>query len=104
MSKPTVITRMTTSSHQAIRFCAARAPAMIASANAQAKLVSGKLNRYLSTNSRGTLVRCRIAGEILDSNDAAAMTPRIQPAAAGTQCNPDRVRRIVTVIDRQDIR
>jgi len=28
------------------------------------------------------------------------MTPKIQPAAAGTQCNPDLVRRIVTVIDR----
>ncbi len=42
--------------------------------------------------------------ETLDSNAAAAITPRNAPAAAGTQSNPDRALRIVTVIDGQGIR
>ena len=60
-------------------------------------------------NSRGTLVRCRIVVETLDSSEAAAITPRNALAAAGThpkpaRVDPARVLRIVTVIGRQDIR
>ena len=97
------ITRFKTSTHQATRLRATRAPARTATANAHAKLVSGKLNRYLSMNSRGTFVRCRINGDTLDSSDAVAMTPRNQPAAAGTQWNRERVPLVVSVIGRQTI-
>ena len=55
-------------------------------------------------NSRGTRVRCLIVVETLESSAAAATTPRNVPAAAGTQPNPDRVLRTVTVIGRQGIR
>ena len=44
-SNPTAITRLMTSTHHAMRLCATSAPAITASAKAQAKLVSGKLNR-----------------------------------------------------------
>ena len=56
-------------------------------------------------NSRGTLVRCRIVVETLDSRAAVAMMPKNHPAAAGTQCNRvrARVRVVVTVIGGQDI-
>ena len=56
-------------------------------------------------NSRGTIVMCRINGDTLDSNEAVAITPRNQPAAAGTQENRRAwVRLAVSVIGRQDIR
>ena len=45
MSKTIATPRLTTSTHQAMRLRAARAPAITASAKAHAKLVSGKLNR-----------------------------------------------------------
>ena len=38
-------------------------------------------------NSRGTLMTCRTSGDTLASSDSVAMTPTIQPAAAGTQRN-----------------
>ena len=55
-------------------------------------------------NSRGALVRCRISGDTLDSSAAVAITPRIQPAAAGTQRSRVRLRVVVIVIGRQSIR
>ena len=36
-------------------------------------------------NSRGTLISHRISGDTLASSDRVAMTPTVQPAAAGTQ-------------------
>ena len=36
-------------------------------------------------NSRGTLISHRISGETLATSDSVAMTPTVQPAAAGTQ-------------------
>ena len=56
-------------------------------------------------NSRGTLVRCRIVVETLDSSAAVAMTPKNQPVAAGTQYPRVRVLRrvVVTVAGRQNI-
>ena len=47
--------------------------------------------------SRGALVRSRISGDTLDSSAAVAITPRIQPAAAGTHRSRDRLRPGVTV-------
>ena len=36
-------------------------------------------------NSRGTLISHRITGDTLAISDSVAMTPTVQPAAAGTQ-------------------
>ena len=58
-------------------------------------------------NCRGTRVMWRIVVETLESSDAVAIRPSTQPAAAGTQCNRDRVRLrvrlVVTVIGGQNI-
>ena len=43
-------------------------------------------------NSRGTLISHRIAGDTLASSDTVAMTPTVQPAAAGTQRYRERGR------------
>src|SRR3974377_2164629 len=62
-------------------------------------------------NSRGTLINHRISGETLASSDRVAMTPTVQPAAAGTQRyrELDRLlgwgpeRGVASVTDREDI-
>ena len=58
-------------------------------------------------NSRGALITHRISGDTLASNDRVAMTPTVQPAAAGTHRyrDLDRLpeRRIASVTDREDI-
>ncbi|UHJ58557.1 hypothetical protein LT337_28465 [Mycolicibacterium fortuitum] len=41
------------------------------------------------TNSRGTWINQRTAGDTLAISDRVAITPTIQPAAAGTQENLD---------------
>ena len=87
-----------------MRLRAARAAASRANTNAHAKLVSGKLKMYALTNSRGSLMTHRMPGETLAIRDKVAMTPTVQPAAAGTHQYRD-VRRVkVTVIGREDIR
>jgi hypothetical protein len=59
-------------------------------------------------NSRGTLMSHRITGETLAISDSVAMTPTVQPAAAGTQRSRVRDwlrgRDAVRVTDREDIR
>src|ERR1700735_3729290 len=59
-------------------------------------------------NSRGTLMTHRITGDTLAISDSVAMTPTIQPAAAGTQRSRDfgwlRERDAVRVTDGEDIR
>ena len=58
-------------------------------------------------NSRGALISHRISGETLPISDSVAMTPTIQPAAAGTQRYRELawlpVRRVATVTDREDM-
>lgn len=62
-------------------------------------------------NSRGTLMSQRISGDTLASSDSVAMTPTVQPAAAGTQRYrewdrlPERgpERGEASVTDREDI-
>src|ERR1700722_8482393 len=62
-------------------------------------------------NSRGPLITHRISGDTLASNDNVAMTPTIQPAAAGTQRyrelgrppERDPERGVASVTDREDI-
>src|ERR1700758_5683409 len=59
-------------------------------------------------NSRGTLIAHRSTGDTLAISDSVAMTPTVQPAAAGTQRNREvdrlRGRDAVSVTDREDIR
>src|ERR1700728_7530 len=59
-------------------------------------------------NSRGTLISHRITGDTLAINDKVAMTPTVQPAAAGTQRSREldwlRRRDAVRVTDGEDIR
>ena len=59
-------------------------------------------------NSRGTLISHRISGDTLASKDRVAMTPTVQPAAAGTHRNRecDRLpeRGVASVTDREDMR
>ena len=59
-------------------------------------------------NSRGTLMTHRITGDTLAISDSVAMTPTVQPAAAGTQRSRDfdwlRGRDAVRVTDCEDIR
>ncbi len=62
-------------------------------------------------NSRGTLISHRIRGDTLATSDRVAMTPTVQPAAAGTHRYrefgwlPERgpKRDVVSVTDREDI-
>src|ERR1700712_5513548 len=58
-------------------------------------------------NSRGTLINHRINGDTLASNERLAMTPTVQPVAAGTHRyrEPDRLpeRGLARVTDREDI-
>ncbi len=58
-------------------------------------------------NSRGTLMSQRISGDTLASKDSVAMTPTVQPAAAGTQRSRERDRlpgRVeASVTDREDM-
>ena len=62
-------------------------------------------------NSRGTLISHRISGDTLASSDRVAMTPTVQPAAAGTQRYRELGRLLergpergeATVTDREDI-
>ena len=62
-------------------------------------------------NSRGTLISQRISGDTLPTRDTVAMTPTVQPAAAGTQRYrefgwlPERgpERRVASVTDREDM-
>src|SRR5271168_3038167 len=62
-------------------------------------------------NSRGALITHRISGETLASNDRVAMTPTVQPAAAGIQRyrefdrppERDAERGLASVTDREDI-
>ncbi|BDD99399.1 hypothetical protein MFTT_34930 [Mycolicibacterium fortuitum subsp. fortuitum] len=62
------------------------------------------------TNSRGTWINQRTAGDTLAISDRVAITPTIQPAAAGTQENldagwtPVRRPRLMTVISRENRR
>ena len=46
----------------------------------------------------------RSPGETLAINDKVAMTPTVQPAAAGTHEYPEAFRVKVTVIGREDMR
>src|ERR1700722_310392 len=59
-------------------------------------------------NSRGTLISHRITGDTLAISDRVAMTPTVQPAAAGTQRSREldwlRRRDAVRVTDGEDIR
>src|ERR1700733_14875691 len=59
-------------------------------------------------NSRGTLISHRITGDTLAISDKVAMTPTVQPAAAGTQRSREldwlRRRDAVRVTDGEDIR
>ncbi|EUA35298.1 hypothetical protein I552_6088 [Mycobacterium xenopi 3993] len=55
-------------------------------------------------NSRGTLMSHRTSGDTLATSDRVAMTPTVQPAAAGTQWYREAGRLVVTVTDREDIR
>src|ERR1700733_10726758 len=59
-------------------------------------------------NSRGTLMTHRTPGDTLAISDSVAMTPTVQPAAAGTQRSREfdwlRGRDAVRVTDREDIR
>ena len=58
-------------------------------------------------NSRGALISHRTTGDTLPTRDTVAMTPTVQPAAAGTQRSrevdglPDRG--LVSVTDREDM-
>ena len=61
-------------------------------------------------NSRGALISHRISGDTLPTSDTVAMTPTVQPAAAGTQRyreldwlerGPDRG--VASVTDREDM-
>src|SRR5271166_2787276 len=58
-------------------------------------------------NSRGTLMSQRNSGDTLASSDKVAMTPTVQPAAAGTQWYREvgllSDRDFKTVTDREDI-
>src|ERR1700730_14581039 len=91
-----------------MRLRAVSAPASSASTNDHAKLVSGKLNMKSLMNSRGTRISHRITGETLAVSDKVAMTPPVQPAAAGTQRSREldwlRRRDAVRVTDGDDIR
>src|SRR6202020_2706909 len=108
MFKPAASSRLSTSSHHAIRLRAVSAPANKASTNDHAKLVSGKLNTKSLMNSLGTLISHRITGDTLAISDRVAMTPTVQPAAAGTQRSREldwlRRRDAVRVTDGEDIR
>src|SRR5436305_11804678 len=59
-------------------------------------------------NSRGTRMAHRITGDTLAISDRVAMTPMVQPAAAGTQRRREidslRGRDAVRVTDGEDIR
>jgi hypothetical protein len=59
-------------------------------------------------NSRGTRMAQRIAGDTLAISDRVAITPTVQPAAAGTQRSREvdsvRGRDAVMVTDGEDIR
>ena len=59
-------------------------------------------------NSRGTRIAHRITGDTLAISDRVAMTPTVQPAAAGTQRSREldsiRGRDAVRVTDGEDIR
>ena len=59
-------------------------------------------------NSRGALITHRITGDTLAISDSVAMTPTVQPAAAGTQRSRDlgwlSEREAVRVTDGEDIR
>jgi hypothetical protein len=59
-------------------------------------------------NSRGTLISHRITGDTLAISDNVAMTPTVQPLAAGTQRSRERDwlrgRDAVRVTDGEDIR
>jgi len=59
-------------------------------------------------NSRGTLISHRITGDTLAISERVAMTPTVQPAAAGTQRSREldwlRRRDAVRVTDGEDIR
>src|ERR1700722_9495488 len=59
-------------------------------------------------NSRGTLISQRITGDTLAISDNVAMTPTVQPQAAGTQRSREldwlRKRDAVRVTDGEDIR
>jgi hypothetical protein len=59
-------------------------------------------------NSRGSLMTHRITGDTLAISDSVAMTPTVQPAAAGTQRSRDfgwlSERYAVRVTDGEDIR
>ena len=65
----------------------ASAAASSDSTKAHARLVSGQSNRYSSINARGTCVRCRMIGEMLDRKIIAAKTPTSDPKKVGTQCS-----------------
>ena len=62
-------------------------------------------------NSRGTLISHRIPGDTLATSDNVAMTPTVQPTAAGTQRYRefDRLRNrgpergVASVTDREDM-
>src|SRR5580704_5471804 len=91
-----------------MRLRAVSAAASSASTNDHAKLVSGKLKMKSLMNSRGTRISHRITGDTLAISDNVAMTPTVQPAAAGTQRSREldwlRGRDAVRVTDREDIR
>src|ERR1700744_3978619 len=59
-------------------------------------------------NSRGTLISHRITGDTLAISDKVAMTPTVQPAAAGPQRSRElgwlRRRDAVRVTDGEDMR
>src|SRR6516164_2377195 len=58
-------------------------------------------------NSRGALITQRNSGDTLPTSDSVAMTPTVQPAAAGTQRYRELdwlpERRVATVTDREDM-
>jgi hypothetical protein len=59
-------------------------------------------------NSRGGLMSHRSSGDTLAISDTVAMTPTVQPAAAGTQCSREfdwlvLVRVDASVTDRENI-